>query len=205
MDEWPEEAFVEAPIVDGTRESGEPAIVSLLGVTGTCTGTLISPQVVLTAKHCVVPERAAGPVAPGFATVGIGDRVIGATRSLRIREIVTTPGPLRISGSFDPVTTATGTDIALLVLREPVDGVTPIPVRRASPESLTGGSAVAIGFGRTRTTDGGIKYRQDTTITRVTPFLLEAIETICQGDSGGPLLVEEAGVREVAGVASSGV
>ncbi|MFO0708796.1 MAG: S1 family peptidase [Sandaracinus sp.] len=187
------------------RETGEPAVVALMGVTGLCTGTLIAPQLVLTAKHCVVPEGAPGPIAPSLVTVGIGDRWFGATRSLYVREIVTTPGPLRISGGGDPVGTATGTDIALLVLRQRAEDVTPIPVRRASAETLMSSPATAIGFGMTRAGTTGDKNRQDTTITRVTPFLLEAIETICQGDSGGPLLVENAGVREVAGVASFGV
>jgi hypothetical protein len=205
LDEWPDELAVEAPIVDGMRETGEPAVVALMGVAGLCTGTLIAPTVVLTAKHCVVPERAAGPIAPGLVTVGIGDRVFGATRSLRVREIVTTPGPLRISSTFDPVGSATGTDIAILVLRDRVDDVPPIPVRRASADGLASSPAVAIGFGNTRAGTSGLKNRQDTTISAVTPNLIEAIETICQGDSGGPLLVEREGVREVAGVASFGV
>lgn len=205
LDTWPDDAVVEAPIVDGMRETGEPAVVALMGVTGLCTGTLIAPQLVLTAKHCVVPERATGPIPPSLVTVGIGDRVFGATRSLAVREIVTTPGPLEISSGRDPVSSATGTDVALLVLRDRVDDVTPIPVRRTSAEGLVSSPAVAIGFGNTRAGTSGLKNRQDTTITALTPQLLEAFETICQGDSGGPLLVENAGVREVAGVASFGV
>lgn len=47
-----------APIVGGTiaRSSDWPDVVAVLGITGTCTGTLVAPDVVLTAGHCIEIE-----------------------------------------------------------------------------------------------------------------------------------------------------
>ena len=51
----PDVSQLDVPIVDGTFEEGEDAVVTVLpfGGVGLCTGTLIAPNVVLTAKHCV--------------------------------------------------------------------------------------------------------------------------------------------------------
>ena len=110
-----------------------------------------------------------------------------------------------ISGGFDPVGSANGSDIALLVLTRDVAGVTPIPVRRAGPEDLVGETLLAVGFGTTETGGSGRRLQVDAVVTRTTAVLIEGIEVICQGDSGGPLIAIESGVRSVVGVASFGV
>ena len=57
-------AYREVEIVNGTRELGEDAVVYVAGVIGACTGTLITPRVVLTAKHCVQSRGSAEPAPP---------------------------------------------------------------------------------------------------------------------------------------------
>jgi hypothetical protein len=99
-----------------------------------------------------------------------------------------------------------GSDIALLVLRDPVTDVEPIAIRRGPVEDLTGREVTAVGCGQTPSGSAGVKYRTTTTVESVTPWHVWARMTICQGDSGGPLILESDGVRprEIVGVASFG-
>ena len=116
----PDALAARAPIVDGTRELGEPAVVTVeaFGALALCTGTLIAPNVVLTAKHCVQAPGAEAPYPVNSFTIGVGDAV-GATRDYRVRYVETTPGAYE-SDSLGLRGAIFGIDVAVIVLHEPV-------------------------------------------------------------------------------------
>jgi len=61
-------------IVGGHVDTGDPAVVYIQGLGGffSCSGTLISDHVVLTAKHCVQGSGSATPYGPSTFRVGVG-------------------------------------------------------------------------------------------------------------------------------------
>ncbi|MCA9593537.1 MAG: S1 family peptidase [Myxococcales bacterium] len=128
----------------------------------TCSGSLVAPNVVLTAAHCVEPEL--------FAFVESG-----AYREVRLG----TAHP-----DFDP---ATGEhDIAVLLLSEPVSEVAPVSVGPA--EKLQVGDPLwVLGYGTGD--DFGSQRIGRVAISDLAPALITTVpdpSRPCRGDSGGP-------------------
>lgn len=193
-----------APIVDGTFEAGEEAVVSVLpfGGVGICTGTLIAPNVVLTAKHCVQAANADAPYPVTAFTIGVGSDVRDV-REYRARYVETTPGAYRSDPRTGLGGAIIGVDVGVLVLREDVEGVTPIPIRRDPASDMIGREFTAVGFGQRPDGPAGLKYKGGGVVTRIAGGVIYTEQTICQGDSGGPM-IEEGPTRRVIGVASFG-
>ncbi|MCS6798802.1 MAG: trypsin-like serine protease [Myxococcota bacterium] len=205
-------APTQAAIVNGTRERGEPWVVAVYHAAGgsttggLCTGSVIGPFAVLTAKHCVFDRSGRGwtMASPTSFTVFVGHDLndAGAIETTRrVLEIRTTPGS-NVDADIEA-----GNDIAVLLLDARLE-VAPRAVSRAAPR--TGDALRIIGFGRTRPgmgteEDAGVKYAGEAAVSRVGSRVFESTgrSWTCQGDSGGPAL--HAGRGEILGITSYGV
>ena len=153
-------------VIGGAVSWDRPEVGAISG----CTATLIAPEVIITAAHCLGFRSARTPGRYGEFTIygaGGGDR-----RSYPIDLYVSYSG-----GSLGQ------DDVALMRLAEPVPADVATPARLAREEPARGASMAIWGFGCTRRGTGTDwqKRRYD--------FLEGAgTDNLCPGDSGGPVM-----------------
>jgi hypothetical protein len=207
-DPWVEETGSSTKeIIGGAVDTAHPAVVAVLtdmadGSAGICTGTVIAPDVVLTAAHCVVPPNVGWHVLFGTSTSTPGAPV------LPVKQAIAHPG-------FDRSTIGSansrGQDVGVLVLSSPVTAVRPMPInRRALTPAMESMQLTFVGFGDddgVNATGAGIKRTARASITEVRDEELSAGitgRTTCQGDSGGPWFGKVNGVETLLGTTSYG-
>lgn len=191
----------QANLIFGDVDEGHPAAVALSRFGRPfCTGTLISPSVVLTAAHCV--DMLAGDP---DVTIFFGTDIREEGVRIGVRETIAHPGWTgNLSG---------GNDIGMLLMDFPVDPELAIPLSLFDMTQEIGTEVERVGFGiydaATMAIDGQ-KRTGFTTVTQVPAgadtFIAGDPDLItCSGDSGGPAFIEKEGVVYVAGVHSFGL
>lgn len=203
---------IEMPIVGGSPESGWESVGALTvmhpayGYLGSfCSATLIEPQWILTAGHCLENDMGGSiSLTPGIVRFYVGSDANNPS-----------PGSLYEVDAFyihpsyndDPIQN----DIALVHLKEPLSGVTPVSINTTSMSgSWIGQALFYVGFGvnnGSNQTGGGIKRSGwiDLESLQSTTYYSSAYDGVgvCYGDSGGPGLREMGGAWYAVGVNSA--
>lgn len=202
-----------------------PGVVALrVGQNGSyelCSGALLAPNLVLTARHCVTKnlttsvscdengasangKHVAGEEEPANIAVYVGaSPSFGEKPHARARAVVAPKSDYLCDS-----------DIALVVLDENLVGVEPLAIRLRANVSA-GETIRAVGYGMNDASSPlGTRYRKEgvavlakgaavsASKTPLGGHEFEVSKSICQGDSGGPAISEETGA--VIGVVSRG-
>lgn len=164
-----------------------------------CSGTLIAPDVFLTAAHCTAAAAASG-AEPGDVYVTFDPDLDGF--------LTLHPGTYHLNPNYGH-DMYDHHDVAVIVLDEPVTSITPAQLPPAGlltdlgkARQLRGQSFVAVGYGTLRDDktggpnalgDFGERYFAEQTFLALKPYWLQISENpstgsggTCFGDSGGP-------------------
>jgi V8-like Glu-specific endopeptidase len=203
----------ESRIVGGKVNTGDPAVFQFKTVTpltggsssvGSCTATLVSPTVLLTAAHCI---EGAGANTTAWVNNTTTPSTAFPSQSTGWKKISKMQKHEKYPQRFANL----GYDCAVLILEEPIADITPKTYRKTPlSASAVGTTARIVGYGNTNGAAGtgsGTKRELATRIKEVRDGVLTIGSrgaVSCQGDSGGPAFLSEGGEEVIAGISSYG-
>lgn len=169
-----------------------------LSGTGFCTATLIKPDVVLTAAHCLTYNRTGKPVPPDRLHFVAGWRNGRYVAHRKARAVKAHAGYARATSPQERV----ATDIALVVLESPIPAnvITPIPLDTETGSVRLTVPLTHVSYSRDR---AGLPSVESGCVVREVKGRL--LFTDCDanfGGSGAPILRERDGRFHVLGVVS---
>jgi uncharacterized protein (TIGR03382 family) len=194
-----------------------------LATLGGCSGTLLTPKLVLTARHCVALTDE-GSDCKSDGTPVSGGKVQGNVPASAMFVFPGNTRPDLIGGDLsrtargaeildDGGTVLCNHDIALIVLDRAIPGAKIAPVRLDGATSK-GELVTSVGWGYTETEaqPDARQQRSGIPVTDVGPDTQTGLsarelmtgESICQGDSGGPLLAASGAVIALASRGGNG-
>lgn len=209
--------------------SGSP-VVFIKGPEGGCTGVLVAPTLVATARHCTaaltegsIECTPSGDLVTGTSAGQLGADVspaaLGFYSAARVSAQGTTGAPDAVGAQIlsTQAPSACRDNLAFVVLAQAIPGLAPAPIRIGAVTSA--GEAVSVwGYGLTEQANDPIllRFRDDayvvavgpdvaTTTTQPAPVRALRIgpgSVTCNGDSGGPVFSLATGA--VIGVVSIG-
>lgn len=186
-----------------------PAVGVLVAGPEFCTAVLIGCETVLSAAHCVCPDQ--GTTYQKCIQAGVAD----PATSLVFFQHVGFVGVQSIAVDPEYSSFIAG-DLAVIKLRQPVSGITPLPINTAVRPAM-GMNQTIVGFGRDEGMSmlSGLGVKRSATVSLTTcpsgipPERFDCYAapsdnqpSACPGDSGGPLLADLGSGLVVTGVAT---